>query len=130
MQEFAKQAEQISVIVDAAVGVRCISDFVDLPRLKIQVAATPGQLPSTKEGLGQLGVLGQINLFEGEPRPCDIRVIDGRTLAGAGDAQALRARFLLAMDDENGCVAGKTGWLAAHGFKKLAETPWVFELVQ
>jgi hypothetical protein len=55
MQSFAQQVEQISVVVDsAAVGARCISDLVDLPRLKIHVAATAGQLSSLKESLARL----------------------------------------------------------------------------
>lgn len=113
--------------MDAAVGARCISDFVDLPRLKIQAAAAAGQLSSVKESLSELGVLGQVDIFEGKPRPCDVLVTDGRTLCDLGDAQSLRTRFLLAMDAGTGTVAGRAGWLAAHGFKKLAETPWVFE---
>jgi Glycosyl transferases group 1 len=88
MQSFAQQVEQISVVVDSAVGARCISDLVDLPRLKIHVAATAGELSSLEESLARLGVLGQINLFEGGGlRPCDVLVIDGHTLTAAGDAQ-------------------------------------------
>lgn len=131
MQSFAQHVEKISVVVDSAVGARCISDLVDLPRLKIDVAVTAGQGSSLKESLVGLGVLGQINLFEGGgPRPCDVLVIDGDTLTAAGDAQSLRTRFLLVRDGGDGMVAGKVSWLTAHGFKKLAEMPWVFERVQ
>lgn len=127
MQGFARQLEQVSVVVDGAVGARCIADFVDLPRLKIHIAAAAGQLSSTRESLLRLGVLGQIDLFEGSPRPCDVAVVDARTMAALGDAQWLCTRFLLVKDNGDGLVAGKTNWLAAHGFKKLAEKPWVFE---
>jgi hypothetical protein len=127
MQSFAQQVEQISVVVDAAVGARCIADFVDLPRLKIHVAAAAGQLSSVRESLLRLGALGQVDLFEGPPRPCDVVVMDGRTMNGLGDAQSLRTRFLLVRDNGDGLAAGKTSWLADHGFKKLAEKPWVFE---
>ena len=53
--------------------------------------------------------------------------MDARTTTALGDAQSLPTRFLLVRDNGDGLVAGKTNWLAAHGFKKLAEKPWVFE---
>lgn len=125
-QNFAQQSERIVVIADATLGARCIADLADLPRLKIQVAATAEQSSPIKASLGRLGVLDQIDFIEGEPGPCDVLAMDARTIASLKDSRNLRARFLTVMG-AGSIVDDKTAWLAAHGFSKVGEKPRVFE---
>ena len=126
LQSFSQQCERIYVTADAALGARSISDLVDLPRLKVQVAATGEQSSPMKESLGRLGVFDEIDFIEGEPGPCDVLIMHARTITSLMDEQCLRTRFLMAMEADN-IMDRKTAWLKARGFSKVGEKPWVFE---
>jgi hypothetical protein len=122
LQNFARQAELVSVVLDAGLGARCISDFVDLPRLKIQVTGPVEQLASIKESLVRLGAIDQVE-FNAAPAACDILVMDGRT--DPMSFETVRARFVLVTGSEH--VAKTKAGLSAKGFKNVAERPMVFE---
>jgi hypothetical protein len=124
-QNLSLRNERPLVVVDAALGGRHIADLVDLPRLKVLVACHGGPSSTVTASLRRLGVLDQIELIEGEPGPCDLQVMDARTITSRR-MQGLSAQLLLVM--AGGDVAdGQIGWLAAAGFSKLGEKLWAFQ---
>jgi Glycosyl transferases group 1 len=137
MQDFAlwhePEKEQIDVVVDAALGARCVSDLVDLPRLKIRVGTitSPANVPNLYAALDTLGV----TVKRGDPHnklqvefigggtglACDVFVTDGQTILDLMDPRLLqKVRFLLTTD------LGKSNRLKAFGFEKALAHPMLF----
>jgi hypothetical protein len=82
LQNVALEAETLVVVVDPAVGARAIADLVDLPRLKIRVAARRDSSAALRASLERLGVLGQIDFIDGAPTaPFEFLLADAQTIA-------------------------------------------------
>jgi Glycosyl transferases group 1/SEC-C motif len=125
-QNLSLQNERPLVVVDAALGGRYIADLVDLPHLKVLVAYHVGASSTVTASLKALGVLDQIELIEGEPGPCDLLVMDTRTITSWRSMRGLSAQLLLVKAGGD-VTDSQRAWLAAHGFSKLREKLWAFQ---
>jgi hypothetical protein len=125
-QNISLRNEQALVVVDAALGARYIADLVDLPRLKILVAGLSGQSSSLTESLRRFDLMDQIEVIEGEPGPCELLIMDMRTMRSWGSMQRISARLLLVTASGHVNDSQK-GWLSAQGFSQLGEKLWAFQ---
>jgi hypothetical protein len=125
LQRIAQEVESLSVLVDPALGARRISDLVDLPRLRVMVAADPDAHDSLRDSLERLGVAAQVGFCSERPAQSDVLVADTRSLEGPEQVKALSCGAILLIDPAQ-LMDTRHGWLEAAGFTKILSRPWLY----
>jgi hypothetical protein len=125
LQDLCLRVEQLVVVGDAALGARPISDWVDLPRAVVLILADLQSASALRQSLERLGVSQQVRFIEQNVGPCDVLVLRAETLAGIADLRKLNSSWLAVMNG-GPTMAKETERLAAVGFVKVAEAPWLF----
>lgn len=126
LQNLSLQSERVIVLADATLGARVISDFVDLPRLKVCVTKPTDESSRIKELLNGFGVLNQIDFIISPPAQCDIQLLHVRTLTNRREKLSVSAQWLAVMTDGNP-MQSQIEWLTCQGFTKITDTPLLFQ---
>ncbi|MBY0382250.1 MAG: glycosyltransferase [Xanthobacteraceae bacterium] len=120
IQELTRTNESISVVVDAGVGPRLVSDLADLPRLNITVQESPGSDPMFSETLADLGVT--LAASRNTVQPCDILIGGEGIKADPLFSAASSAKAVVLFGGEETCQAAGAR-LQGLGFQRTPTSP-------